>query len=173
MNKILSFCLLMILFYVNTSYGQEKIVFIDINYIFKNSNAGKDLHSQILNKDSELKKEIRQFKEEIENERNLILSQKNVLSEEEYNKKVNILETKIKSMNSEISDKNNELALFKKKIEALFSKQLNIIIEEYSVKNSINIIFSKDNLLMAKKNLDITEEVFNLFNQKFDKIELK
>ncbi len=166
MSKILSICLLMIVFFVNTSYSQEKIVFIDINYIFKNSNAGKDLHSQILNKDNQLKKEIKDFKEEIENERNLILSQKNVLSDEEYNKKVNTLETKIKRMNSEILDKNNELGLFKKKIESLFSKQLNIIIEEYSVKNSINIILNKENLLMAKKNLDITEQVFNLFNQK-------
>ena len=83
MSKILSICLLMIVFFVNTSYSQEKIVFIDINYIFKNSNAGKDLHSQILNKDKQLKKEIKDFKEEIENERNLILSQKNVLSDEE------------------------------------------------------------------------------------------
>ena len=105
MSKILSICLLMIVFSVNTSYSQEKIVFIDINYIFKNSNAGKDLHSQILNKDNQLKKEIKDFKEEIENERNLILSQKNVLSDEEYNKKVNTLETKIKRMNSEILDK--------------------------------------------------------------------
>ena len=101
-----------------------------------------------------------------------ILSQKNVLSVEEYNKKVKILEESIKDKNSEVAAKNNEFLLFKKKIETLFSKKLNSVIEEYSLENSINIILNKENLLMAKKNLDITQQVFSIFNERVNKIDL-
>ncbi len=48
MKKILFFIL--IFFITNNVNALEKIVFIDLNYIFINSNAGKDLKLQIENK---------------------------------------------------------------------------------------------------------------------------
>ena len=121
MFRIISIILFYLLFVTGNCFSQEKIVFIDINYIFKNSIAGKDLNDQILKKDKELKLEVNKFRSEIEEERNKILSQKNVLSVEEYNKKVEILEEKIKVKNSELTLKNNEFLLFKKRIESSFS----------------------------------------------------
>ena len=172
MLKIISIILFYLFLLTGNSLSQEKIVFIDINYIFKNSNAGKDLNDQISKKDKELKNEASKFRSEIEKERKQILSQKNVLSVEEYNKKIKLLEENIKAKNSELTLKNDEFILFKKKIETLFSKKLNSIIRDYSVENSINIILNKDNLLMAKKNLDITQQVFSIFNEKVNKIDL-
>ena len=171
MFKIFPIILFYLFFAIVNSYSQEKIVFIDINYIFKNSIAGKDLNIQISKKEEELNLEVSKFRSEIEKKKN-ILSQKNVLSVEEYNKKVKILEESIKDKNSEVAAKNNEFLLFKKKIETLFSKKLNSIIEEYSLENSINIILNKENLLMAKKNLDITQQVFSIFNERVNKIDL-
>ena len=157
MSKILSFTLFCFFLVVGNCYSQEKIVFIDINYIFKNSNVGKDLNDQIVKKDKELKLEASKFRSVIDEERKKILSQKNVLSADEYNKKVKILEEKINAKNSELTLKN---------------KELNSIIEEYSLKNSINLILNKENLLMAKKNLDITQQVFSIFNEKVKEINL-
>ena len=172
MFKIIPIILFYLFFAIFNSYYQDKIVFIDINYIFKNSNVGKDLNDQIVKKDKELKLEASNFRSVIDEERKKILSQKNVLSVDEYNKKVKILEEKINAKNSELTLKNKEFLLFKKKIETLFSKQLNSIIEEYSLKNSINLILNKENLLMAKKNLDITQQIFSIFNEKVKEINL-
>ena len=157
---------------ISFSNSNEKIVFIDINFIFSNSIAGKELNNKILEKNEKLKLEIIDFKKKIDEDRNQILSQKNVLSNEEYNIKIDNLEKKIKKINSNISKKNEELRLFKIKIENIFSKNLNSIIEQYSVENSINIILKKDNLLMAKKELDITQKVLALFNEKISKISI-
>ena len=154
------------------SYSNEKIAFIDINFIFSNSIAGKDLNKKILEKNEKLKLEIIDFKKKIDDDRNQILSQKNVLSEEEYNIKIDNLEKKIKQINSTISIKNEELRSYKTKVENIFSKNLNSIIELYSIENSINIVLNKDNLLMAKKELDITQKVLAIFNEKFDKISI-
>ena len=64
------------------------------------------------------------------------------------------------------------MRLYKIKVENIFSKNLNLIIEQYSVENSINIILNKDNLLMAKKELDITQKVLALFNEKINKLSI-
>ena len=172
MYKLASFFFLFLFLINNNLYANDKIVFININYIFTNSNAGKKLYEQIDQKNKQIQIEINKIKTELESEQKQIFSQKNVLSVEEYNKKITNLENKIIEMNTKIKKKQDELNLFKNKVEKNFSKQLNMIIEEYSVQNSIDIIFKKENLLMAKKNLDITENIFNLFNEKVDIIKL-
>ena len=165
--------LLIFLLIFNFSYANENIVFIDINFIFKNSYAGKDLNEKILTKDKQINNEINNFKNDIESEKKKILSQKNVISVEEYNKKITNLESKIKEMNETISSKKNELSIFKRKAENNFFKELNLVIENYSIENSINMIFNKKNLLMAKKELDITQKIFDIFNNKVKQITMK
>ena len=168
------FCNLIIIFFIISTHSiaNEKIVFIDLNYIFLNSNAGKELNSQILKKNSNFKSELNDFKKKIDSEKNKLLAQKNVLSVEEYNKKISSLENEISNANDSFAKRSKDLNSFKKKTETLFSQKLNLIIEEYSVENSIDIILDKKNLLMAKKNLDITNEILNLFNEKVKNIEI-
>ena len=161
------------LLFTNNSLAQEKVVFIDINFIFKHSNVGKELNDQIRKKDNQINSEINKFKNDIEVKKNEIISQKNVISVEEYNKKIENLETNIKEMNNLIAKKKNELDKFKNKVEASFSKELNSIIEIYSTENSIDMIFDKSNLLMARKDLNITQKIINLFNENVKEINIK
>ena len=161
------------LLFTNIAFSSEKIVFIDINYIFINSKAGKSLNEEIELKNKKLNYEINEFKKKIDDEKNKLISQKNVISVDEYNNKILIIEKKIKEMNVTINKNKNELDKFKLKVEKIFSQKLNSLIEIYSVDNSIDIILNKSNLLMAKKTLDITNDVLNLFNKNFNKIDIK
>ena len=68
--------LIFFLFCSNNSFSSEKIVFIDINYIFANSIAGKDLNNEIKLKNEKLNYEIDEFKKNIENQKKKLLSQK-------------------------------------------------------------------------------------------------
>ena len=165
--------LLIFLFVFTNSIAQEKIVFIDINYIFKNSIVGKDLNEKIKKKDNQISNEIKKFKDDIEKEKNEIISKKNVVSVEEYNVKIDNQEKKIKDMNMTIANKKKELEIYKKKVERSFSKELNLIIEEYSTENSIDMIFDKSNILMARKELNITEKIISLFNNQIKEINVR
>ena len=173
MIRNLIYTIFLFLIVTNHTLAQEKVVFIDINFIFQNSIVGKELNEQIAKKENEINLEIKKFKNDIEVEKNEITSQKNVISSEEYNKKIKILETQIKEMNNLISKKRNELNKFKKNVEKSFSKELNLIIEKYSTENSIDMILDKSNLLMARKELNITQQVINLFNENVKEINIK
>ena len=166
------YSLLLSLVFIINCYANEKIAFIDVNFIFNNSEAGIDLKEKISKKNNVINTQINDYKIQIETQRKSILSQKNVLSVEEYNKKISALEIKITDMNKSIASKKKELSIFQKQAENNFSVSLNNLIQEFSLENSIDIILKKENLLMAKKNLDITQQIFSLFNEKVKKINL-
>jgi|TARA_Y100000389_G_C17242098_1_gene403657 Skp family chaperone for outer membrane proteins len=172
MPRIFFLSIFFIFSYFNFAYANEKIVFIDINIIFQNSDAGKKLNLKIVEKKNKLKNEIKKFEQDIDNQKNEIISQKNVLSPEDYSQKVFKLEEDVKKINLEIKKKNQELSIFKSLIEKEFSDKLNDIIQEYSINNSIDIILKKEDLLMAKNELDITKDIMILFNQKIKNIEI-
>ena len=170
--KVLFFFFTFFLIFSTQSNASEKIVFIDINFIFNNSDAGKDIKKKISEKNDLINNEINKFKIDIENKKKKLLAQKNVMSVEEYNKKVNTLEKQIQEMNINITNKKKEFAIYQKQLENSFSKSLNKFIEQFSEKNSIDIILNKDNLLMAKKKLNITNQIFELFNTQVKTINL-
>ena len=170
MIKKFFFYFIIFIFNINNSFASEKIAFIDLNYIFLNSNAGKNLNLQINKQKKNLDLEITNFRKQIDEKKNSISAQKNVLSKSEYEKKIIDLENNVKEINLKISQKNKDLSIFKSKAEKKFFEKLNIIVEKYSISNSINLILKKENLLMGKKNLDITEDIFKLFNENVEEI---
>jgi outer membrane protein len=172
MHRIITLLFITIFFFNGVSQAKEKIAFIDINFIFLNSAAGKDINLNIKQKKKELDDQIKIFKNEINKKKEKLISQKNVLDPTEYSKNIKKLEDEINKTNSIISKKNQNLVLFQKKAEKEFSKKMNLIIEEYSISNSIDIIFKKQDILMAKNELNITNDILNLFNKKINKINI-
>ena len=51
-------------------------------------------------------------------------------------------------------------------------KKLTPILEDYSKKNSIRIIVQKKNIVMGKKEDDITKDILDLVNQKIKNIKI-
>jgi len=173
MKKITYILFMSLLLFNNFSIASEKkIVFIDINQIFIDSNAGKDINSFIKQKKKDLDAQVNFSVNKINKKKEKLTAQKNVLDSNEYSKKIKELEDEIKKINTSISKKNNELLKLQKNIEAKFSQNLNSIIEEYSIENSIDIIFKKQDILMAKNEMDITKDILNLFNKKINKINI-
>ena len=65
--------------------------------------------------------------------------------------------------------------LNKKKVNytKIILKELNVIISEYVKKNDISIVLSKKNIVVAKKNLDITNDILLLIDEKMKKIDFE
>ena len=170
MKKFLLLISIILLIFTKLTFAQDKIVFIDMNFILNNSLAGKDLKMQLEKKNKKIKTKLKNYQNEINKKKEKILAQKNVLSVEEYENKLKEIQSEVVKINKLMSQEDKNLIKFKKKIEKEYFKNLNPIIEQYSINNSIGIILNKKDLLMAKNTLDITKEIFNLFNEKIDKL---
>ncbi len=162
-NFFISFILA---FLITTNISAEdKIAFIDLNYIYANSKIGKKIIKETQTKQKNLNKEFQDFQKKLDKEKEKLLSQKNVLSEEEFKKKLKELETNLQNYNQIIAKKNKDLIEFQKKNKNEFANTLKSTLETYSKENSISIILRKENLLIGKKTLDVTKDILDLFNK--------
>jgi Skp family chaperone for outer membrane proteins len=158
-----------IIFFTNTAFSEEKILFIDMDRVISTSNSGVSILEQLnkLNKENILffNKEEKTFKEkEVK-----LISQKNIISEADFKDKVNKLKTEINAYNQK---KNKMINNFKKlKVENTnkFSKSINVILVEYSKDNSVSFILQKKNLIIGKTELDITDKIIKIVNKKVSK----
>ena len=171
MNKILISILLFVLLTVPV-YSSEKIVYLDVEKIMQQSIAGKSIIEQLKKKrEVSISKFKKKEKDIIDKEKKLI-AQKNVLSKEEFETKIIELRKEISNYQKERNKTSNEIARSRVSASTKLIKKLTPILEEYSKKNSIRIIVQKKNIVMGKKEDDITKDILELVNQQVKNIKL-
>tara|TARA_B100000767_G_C19704993_1_gene510123 strand:- start:235 stop:762 length:528 start_codon:yes stop_codon:yes gene_type:complete len=166
---------LFLLFFLinNPIQANEKIMFIDLDFVYFNSIAGKQINDQIKKKSKSFNNNLKEKQKKIKNKKEKLLSQKNVLSENEYREKVIELEATVSTHNKEISNKNNELQKLKNKAKFEFLTQLEGILQQYVKENSIQMIINKKDILIGKNELDATKDILVLFNKNIKKIKVQ
>ena len=172
MKDIIKLFLLIIFLQFNQVYASENIVYLDIEKIRHSSEAGKLINEKI-NKNHKTNLDIFEKKEnELKEEESKIISQKNILNEEEFKKKMNNLKKKVTNYQNERKKKINELNILQSDLTKKLLSHINTILVEYSEKNSISLIVDKRSIVLGKTELDITEKIINLLNEKVKEIKL-
>ena len=164
---------ILIFFLVSTpSYSSGKVVYLDVEKIMQNSNAGKSIIANLKSKrESSISKFKKKEKDIIEKEKKLI-SQKNVLSKEEFGKNIKDLRDEIIEFQKDRNKAFNEIAKLRVKASTNLLKKLNPILENYSKTNSISMVIQKKHIVIGKKEDDITKDILELVNQKVKNIKL-
>ena len=148
------------------------IVYLNMEQAMNQSVAGKSLNSQL---DKIHKSNLEEFKineEELKKEEVLILSQKNVLSEEDYKTKVNLFKEKLNSYKKKRQEKIDLVTKKRMDATAKLLKEINPILSNYSKENGISIILRKQDIVLAKTDLDITKQIIETIDLKIKKINL-
>ena len=163
----MKYLILVILLFFNVTtfaYGNN-VVYIDMSYILSNSIKGKSILKELESKNKSNIKELESKEKILKDLEKNISNQKNILSKEEFEKKVNELQGKViifrkdkDKLVQEFNDlKNNAIQNFMKNVEPLVS--------DYMKKNSINIVLAKKDVIIGKKDLDITDEILEIVNK--------
>ena len=153
------------LFLFNNVFAEQKVAFVDLNYVYANSKIGKKIIKEIKNKKNNLDKDFKEFQLKLDKEKENLLKQKNVLAKDEYNKKLITLENNLKKYNEIIAKKNKDLIDYQNKSKTEFKNALISTLADFAKDNSISIILSKEQVLIGVKNLDVTKEILDLVNK--------
>ena len=145
--------------------AEEKIAFIDLNYIYSNSKIGKKIIKEIDNKQLKINKDFKNYQDKLNKEKDDLLAKKNVLEENEFKKRISELENNLIKYQQEISKKNKNLLDFRNKSKNDFALSLRSTLEKYAKENKISLILRKEQLLLGENSLDITKEILELFNK--------
>ena len=159
-----------LVFFIGVSNANENIRFININYIVNNSKVGKDLNDIIENKSKKITSDLNDLGKKIETKKDKIISQKNILKKEEYEKLVKTYEDEVKRFNNIRKKKNEDFNIFRINSQKKIIEALNPLITDFLKKESVQILLQKEQIIFGDKELDITEEILKIFNEKHKKI---
>ena len=152
--------------FISSSYSQDQIVYLDLDYVVVNSKAGKTILKKLeeskniaLSKFEKKGKELKKIEDEIKR-------QKNIISEDELKKKLIEFRKEVsnyqKNRQKVINDFNQ-----KKKVEFdEFFKKITPIIENYVSEKKIDIVLDKKNIFVASKKKNITQEIIKIIDSK-------
>ena len=168
--------LLIILFFmillIPQANANQKIAFLNVEFILTQSKSGKYLNSNIKELQQKKLTEFKKKKEDLENDEKKLITQKNILEPSKFEEQVKVLRTNIIDFNNEKKITFDNLN--KKKIVGtnIILKELDPILKEYATKNSISIILQKKYILLGKNDIDITQDILKLLDKKIQKINL-
>ena len=158
------------IFNIFTFNAYSKIAYIDIKIILNESNVGKSLNSHLKSLNSEYSKKYTKIEKELLEKEKTLLAQKNIIEKNEFNKKIRNLSDEIDKYRNDkklLTDKLNKIKIENTK-EIL--RILNPIITKYVENNDISLVLKKTNIIVGKKDLDITEKIIKLLNGEINKL---
>ena len=152
-------------------YAEEKLAVVDIDYLINNSKAGKYIQTTIKKINDKSVTEFKKKEKEFQNKQTELISQKNLLSKEEFNKKASDLNKKIKeyNLNKKVIGESN---LKKSKAIGELLTKINQLLVDYAEQNKVSFIIDKKNIILTKTENEITNEIFEILNKKYDKIKI-
>ena len=167
------FVLFFLILSTNVLKAENRVSYLDIDFIITNTLAGKKLLAS-LKKEEELK--VNKFKLNDENFKNKeikILAKKNLISDQEINKELELLQIEFQKYRKEKIKEANGLKDKRNKNIMNFLNLINPIIEKYMNDNSIHILLDKKNVFIANKDYDITNNLIELINNQIKTIDIK
>ena len=156
----------LLLILINFAQASDKIVFIDIDYILSNSNKGKHLINLLEKKNNENILKLTEKEKILKNKEKDIETKKNILSQEKINQEIDELKKQILNFRKEKDLIVEEFNSYKINQISQLMKEINPIITEYVKQNSIQMLIDKKNILIGKKEYDITNVILDLINKK-------
>jgi len=158
---------------INNLKAQEKVSYIDIDYILASSVAGKSLLNK-LKENEELKIDTFKSKDQdFKQKESKILAKKKLISVEEINKELKSLQVEFNQYRKDKNKQVEELKTIRKRNIVDFLTLLNPIIEKYMSDNSIYMLIDKKNVFIAKKDYDITNDLIEIIDNQIKNFEIK
>ena len=158
-----------IFFFILIPNAYPEIYFIDLDKIVNQSDVGKIVNQNILeeNKKNDLK--FKKIRDDLKKKEDELIKQKNILNDQEFGKKLDILKKEVNDFNlnnkNRLENQRKNLVAYKTKL----LKSIEPILIEYMKENNISYILQKKNILIGRDDLNKTNEIINIVNQKVDK----
>jgi len=162
-NFILLNVFIFIIFF-NKVNAEQKIVFLNMDQTISKSNAGSSILKQLNKLNDKNLSSLNKIEKNIKEKETKLISQKNIISESEFINKVELLK---KEINEHNQNRNKLISNFNKlKIENTnkILKLINPILVKYSNDNEISFILQKKDLIIAKTEYDITDDILKIIN---------
>ena len=117
-------------------------------------------------------KNLKKNDEILKNKEKKLIAQKNILSQEDFQKELTSLRKEIINFQKEQVKARDNINKLRIGATNKLISQLSPILQEYAKKNSVSLILQKKNIVMGKKEIEITDEILELTNKEIKNIKI-
>ena len=136
------------------------------------SKAGKSIKKQLENLYNENLEKFKKNDEILKNKEKKIIAQKNILSKEDFQKELTNLRSEIINFQKEQVKAREDINKLRIGATNKLILKLSPILQEYAKKNSISLILQKKNIVMGKKEIEITDEILAITDKEINNIKI-
>tara|TARA_B100001741_G_C16543047_1_gene595324 strand:+ start:1706 stop:2227 length:522 start_codon:yes stop_codon:yes gene_type:complete len=172
-KKLKTLFLITIFLLVTFQANSQNIVYANLDILINKSNVGQKIIKHFSDKNKDLNDELKKIEKKIKDQETSLISQKNILQPEEYAKKVKNLNNEIKNFNQDRITKIKKINNEKEEVLKSFQTEINKILKSFAENNNIDIIMSSNQMLIGKSNLDVTNDLQKIINNKIKSFEIK
>ena len=166
------FIYFLFLFSFNQLVLADNTYFIDFTRVLNQSKAGAEAQEKLKKKFESENKKFLTEEENIKKQENELISQKKALSNDDYQKKLDELRKKVSKLQSDKQNSLNEIAKSRAKAREELLKNVNPILKTYMEENKIRIVVDKQSVILGDTELEITEKIIEILNQKLSSIKI-
>ena len=168
-----NFLFIVLVFFLSTSLSQaDSSFFIDFKYILNESKAGKKAQNSLKTKLENGLNRLKEQEKNIQEEEKKIIQHKKLITADEYKKKINGLRNKVSTLQKDRNKLLEDVSKQRTKARNELLKNLNPILKDYMKEKNIRIVLDKKSILLADENLNITDDIMKILNQKLNSIKL-
>ena len=158
--------------FTNSYAEEQKIVYLNVDKIMQQSIAGKSIKKQLENLYNKNLEKFKKNDEILKNKEKKLIAQKNILSKEDFQKELTGLRTEIINFQKEQVKARDDINKLRIGATNKLISQLSPILQEYAKKNSVSLILQKKNIVMGKKEIEITDEILEITNKEIKNIKI-
>ena len=158
----------LILFFLSLnsfSFSSERIAFIDIDLLIKETEAGKLMMKKFNERNLKDSKTLNLKKKTLIEKEKKIETLKNIISQDELQSKLVEFKNEIDLYNDQKDQFIKSFDEYKNNEYKLFFDNINKVIQQYMTRNSISILLDKKNIFIGESKHDITSDIIQILNK--------
>ena len=158
---------------VNFVSANTNIAVIDMDKIINTTKTGTSILNQLNKIYDEILIDLKKQEEKLKDKEIKLISQKNILSKSDFDINIKNFKVEIEKYNENRKKTITNFNIKKEKNINRFLQMAKKILAEYSNSKSISIVFQKKDLVIAKNELDITEDVIAIIDKNIKDFKVK
>ena len=155
------------------AHAEQRIAYLDMNFILNNSDAGKGAQDFLQNSFKKNQKKFNDMENKLKEAEKDLLSKKTILTKEEYQKKSDDLRKKVIDYQSQKRASLDKIASQRAVARQKLLKKLDPILSNYIKDNNISLIVDKKTIILGNKDLDITNIIVEKLNKELPSLKLE
>lgn len=157
-------CSFVLLFSFNAFAVESKIGIIDLRKVIEESEAGKNIASQLKTRQESIQKEAAEFEKKLKAEEQDILAKRKDMKAEEFTEKKKSFEQDFLKSRQTVMTKSSELDSSRKQALAELQKHIAKISADVAKEKKLEIIIDRQFVILAEEGMDISADVMAKLN---------